>query len=986
MTPPSATPADTLPVPTVHPTFVVRTTGLPLQALTQLSSALLRAALHDAAAVRHRLTTEGRALADALEPVVADPPVPALKPQLAGLRRSLFRCRPPRPPEWSPAVRSALPTALADRIDRWTGLFGQLERTAADVARTLEAETGRTLHTLLATAADPSFRHGLVQSSPTLSAQWEKWLRHRNGLPPRRITARLARYVSRAAAKTSPNTTFATIGAGRFAPDHSRVPDGRTGIADSPPHSPQQTAAGPAGGAHTGSTDRPAVRATGTPAAPRGLLELHGPLFGELTAALTADPDLRAAMPVRVNPSLTRLGDRITVIGRPPAEEITSVAALPEVTACLAVLAHGPHTLAALRSRLRGTANGTARQEKITSFTDRLIDLGLLQPHLPVDDRLRDKFGPLGDWLNEHGGPARAGLADACRQLAALLHEPTDLTAVEAHHDRLRRIRAAVTAVRTHAGLPQDPAGTSALTHEYALVPAPAATACRPAWQPALADLDRIRTWMAVHDTSLPLRIALAAYWERRYHDSRPVPFTAFHRALLAEVKQVGNPTGAPGRTAPDLADLRAELAPRTTAPAWRLDALKELAALREQSLNAIHHTPPDPDGVIRLDPARLADLLPQPPAHLRPATSVAWFVQTDGRRLVLNSAMSGHGRGRLRPLYLIAQATDGEPAPPAGPAAERRTGLPVRFADEDGSPVLLAGTSGLLADTSGDFGHSLNLRLPRDGHELDYPFTVVGGDRPRVRLGDLAVDRDPDTGLLRLRDLAGGAVVTPVHPGMVVDSALPPALRMLTRGFGVNPSWLLRPADLLHPAPGPAACTFAPRVEAGLVVLRRATWTVPADRVPRRAPGETDAALLLRLHQWLATHRIPDRCFVRTNTPGGAHWTAPGSAKDRKPLYVDFTAPWLVELFHRLIRDATQEVAFCEVLPAFGQDETRPGEPFPGSAADATADFITADCITADITADTRAHAPVGGALGPRATRTGHLTELVIETTAVGP
>jgi hypothetical protein len=181
----------------------------------------------------------------------------------------------------------------------------------------------------------------------------------------------------------------------------------------------------------------------------------------------------------------------------------------------------------------------------------------------------------------------------------------------------------------------------------------------------------------------------------------------------------------------------------------------------------------------------------------------------------------------------------------------------------------------------------------------------------------DLTVERDPATGLPRLRRRGDGAVVHPAHAGMLVDSGLPPALQLLTRGLGANPSWLLRPDDLLCPEPDATAVAFGPRIEVGLVVVRRATWTVPAALLPRRAAGESEAALLLRLHRWLADQGIPDRCFVRTNTPTGANWADPAFAKARRPLYVDFASPWLVGVFERMTAAATEQVAFCEALPA---------------------------------------------------------------------
>jgi len=830
--------------------FVVRVAGLPFETLASLSSTALRDAVRDVLAVESWLTAEGRALADELHDVIGASREPALRPGLVGLRRSLFRGSTPRAAEWTPRLRAALPSPVAGRVEHWISRFGERDRLTESVAGTLARETDRSGESLLHAVADPAFRHGLAQSSPTLSEQLEKWLVHREGHPPRRVLVRLARYVSRAATKTSPNSTFTTVGAGVWTADGTRA----LAVGPLPPR--------------------------------RGFLELYGPLATELEAAASASDVLRPKMLVRVNPSLTPLGDRLVVMGRPPVEEIASVTALPEVARCVVELGDGWLTLAGLRARLAGDAPS----QKVHAFVDRLVELGVLELRTPVDDQCRDPFGALAGWIEREGGAEWAETARACRELSALIGPPTDLSDVEGHGERLRRIRHAVAELRAHCGRPHDPQGQPALVHEHAAFVEPVATAGLPAWREALADLDRLRRWMAPHDSCLPLRLALGSYWGTRFATAGSVPFLVFHQALLADLKRAG--------TGPEIADLRVLLTPGPPAAAWRSPVLRELAGLRGASLDVVLHAPGDADGVARVDPGRLEECVAGMPPAVRPTSSVTWFVQADGRRLVVNSAMAGYGRSRCRSLYLIGEANGGRlPAGLAPPAPD-------------------APSCGVVADSSGDFGHPLNLRLPGGGHELDYPFTRHrDARRPRLALGDLTVERDPATGTLRLRHPGTGAIVTPAHLGMVVDSGLPPALRLLVRGMGANPTWLLRPAELLAPGPDADGTVVAPRIESGLAVLRRATWTVPVALLPRRSAGERDADRLLRLHRWLAGRGIPARCFVRADTGAAASRVA----KSRKPLYVDFDSPWLVAMFERLVAAPATRVTFCEALPSPG-------------------------------------------------------------------
>jgi hypothetical protein len=261
----------------------------------------------------------------------------------------------------------------------------------------------------------------------------------------------------------------------------------------------------------------------------------------------------------------------------------------------------------------------------------------------------------------------------------------------------------------------------------------------------------------------------------------------------------------------------------------------------------------------------------------------------------VLNTAVSGYGRGRSRSLHLIASANGGR--------------LP------DGIDLSTSDGEAVVADSSGAFGHTLNLRLALTGHELDYPFTMERGGRPRIPLRDLAVEHDAATGLAGLVWLSGDGPITPVHTGMMAEFLLPFGLQVLIRGLGVAPT-LIPPGGLLAPNQAVDGFHYTPRIVAGLIVLRRATWSVPVDQVPRREPGEPDARLLLRLHGWLARHGIPERCFVRAAAPPGPTWLASAFTKTRKPLYVDFASPWLVAMFERLIAAPTERVVFREALP----------------------------------------------------------------------
>ena len=948
---------------TVESPFLVRAAGLPASALTDLESPATVAAVHAVLTTDRWLATTGDHLADALHGVIgrlrpvsgdwcqstknhsrplswadADPQVDAgsggrVKPGLVGLRRALHGGRRPRAAEWSPAVRGALLPDLLAGIEGWLARLDGRERLVTELAATVARERERTLRALLGTVADRGFRHGVAQSSPALSAELEKWLVRCGGgtdasRPGRQVLTRLARYVSRAAAKTSPYSTFTTVGAGIWT----------TGTADVP------------------------VRFTAGPP-PCGLLEFHGVVLHGLELALLRCPELRPALRVRVNPSATLLDGRLQLLGPPPAEAIASVAAVPEVREILRILDDGPCTLAALHTHLHTHATtptpapapapapmdhspgsigqmvhprgvdggrtdgggvdgggGMGGGGRVGAFLERLVEVGLLELQLPVDDQCDDRFGALAGWLRVHGGPRWAATAEECAALSGLLRGPTGLDDVAEHGARLRAIRHRVSALRRVAGLPapSDERIDADLVHEHSVFPAPVAEAGLPAWRAALDDLDAIRRWMALHDPALPLRVALGVYVGETFGAGASVPFVRFHRALLGTLAGTAGTggTGGTGGTAGSeaAADLRAQLRPQPATVDSQLGELRELDLLRGKAIDELLGGRLDPDGVLRVAPGVLADAAAGLPAAVRPAESVAWYLQRGGAdRVVLNQAISGHGRGRGRWLHLIARAGGTVPMLPAG--------LPASGAGNDGGD---AGRR-VVADSSGTFGHPLNLRTPLVSHALDYPFTVVDGDRrPRIALRDLVVTHDPASGLLALRT-TGGLAVTPAHTGMMSEYLLPIGLQLLIRGFGITPT-LFQPAKLLAVQPLPDQVCATPRIEVGRVTLRRASWSAPADLVPRREPGASDARHLVRLHGWLAEHGIPRRCFVVVNppVPAGQPWLTAVFTKTRKPLYVDLGSPLQLDVFERLVAGPAQRVLFREPLPALSRADPR--------------------------------------------------------------
>ncbi|GAA4947950.1 hypothetical protein GCM10023224_34760 [Streptomonospora halophila] len=886
---------------------VVRTAGLPVRVLDALRFTRSFAAVDEAARLGERVEDEGRRLADSLYDVIGTLGGGPPKPGVVGLRRALHRSRPPRPAEWNEQVAGVLPRPLADRIRRWTADLGALKRAVGELPAVLAEEEAAKCGELRAVAEDTGLRRALSQSSPTLYAEVRKWLGDDAHPPRRQSLVALAKYVARASAKTSPYSTFMVTGVGVWTPDG------------------------------------PAVRDIGTRRV-RSVVELDGLLVQTLVAALCTDPRLAPALRLRLNPSATVRDGHVSFAGRRPAEPVLTMPATPAVRACMDLLDTRPApTWAGLRDALVAADGGArASSDSVDSFVAGLVDLGLVERLSPVSDLAGDPLGELADWLSSCGGERPAGVLALVQRVRSEARRDVPVADLTGHHERQRRLMGAIgdLAARveglsegdadsgeqseTEAGAAQateaDSAASKWTFYENAVYTDPAAACSFARWEPALLDLDVLRRWLAPFDPSLPLRLALAAYFRERFGTAARVPVLTLHRALQDELRRDGAPEQTPAaREVVRLLHAKAHLVrPVAGSTLPRLRKLSRIQAeARDAVLGGRGTGPAAQCGTVLADPARLAALSARWPPWVAAAESLACYVQPTGARdapsLVLNAVQNGHGRGRSRVLHLLDQA---------GCAA----GDLVAGSPEPGGRAM--------AELGGRFASSVNVRSAAAPYELDYPFTTSRRPaRRRIRPGDCVAVHDSRTGLVRLTCDALGTEVVPLHLGMLGDLFLPAAAQFLTQCFGRS-FYTYPSASLVADAPPrtPASVTAYPRVAVGSAILRRAAWAAPMQHVPRRQGGETETDYWLRLLRWLREHGVPTRCFVRVwadpAQPGGGAGTGRTWMVDKahKPVYVDFANWYLVLAFQRMLDGSAAMAVFEEALPDPGEARTTGG------------------------------------------------------------
>ena len=848
------------------PAAVVRLAGSPLAALEGLRCVQSWRTATSLVPLRAEIAAAAGELSDLLHAAVGSTGDGELKARLVAVRRAVHRGR-----HIGPERLADLPAELAGPVREWTARLDERDRLLAALPEQLEQDWAASYESLLAAARLPAFQLGLVHANPDMFLALRKWF-DTGRAPQRQTVLRLAQYLARSAAKTSPYSTFTSSGLAAWGRAEDLVqPAGRL-----------------AGGQLT------AVTATEA-----SVGSLH-----RIARAVCERPELVGGCRIRINPSATAMDSALLFLGRRPGEYVHTLALTPTLRRVLELTTH-QSTFDDLRDELLALA---ADGNQVDVFLRRLVTLGLLELVPPLADQSADPVADLRAWLRQHRQPGLErldrtllGVAEALSSYPAVT-EPGDRVAV-----RDAVVRGLDTALRevgdhAHANSPKMAQEFARYSfYENAVHPGTTAVLDRAGWRPLLDDLDAVRTLLGLIGPDLPFKLTLGEMFRSRYPAGAQIPLLVFYRDVLAE-QSAGAASGPAGQ-----GSLLGHS--RFAAADSPVGAVRELHRLRTAVKRLLGERTPDGDGVVRVDPEEVRTLAKEWPDWVRTPTSLAVYCQladaVRGPELVVNSIGCGFGRGRnrVRQILDVLDLHADVPDEP-GPAAHRDDVLFAEFEAVARSAV--------------------NVRKPGVGLVVDYPgVRSTREDDDRVPVNDLHV-HSGDDGLLALVSRRLGRRICPVHPGLGADRLLPPAARFMIEAFGESNTWFGAHTELRMTSDPRAddGVRHLPRLMVGNVVLRRAMWMTRADRLPRRADAETGAAWMLRTAAWLAEHGIPERCFVTVLDPAflGQGENGQGPSNDTKPNYVDFASTLLLLGLERRLAEPDAIVQISEMLPGPGQ------------------------------------------------------------------
>ncbi|MGW2373428.1 lantibiotic dehydratase [Kitasatospora sp. NPDC001683] len=840
---------------------VVRLAGSPVAVLEGLRGALSWHAARELVRLRAEIADAAGALSDQLYTAIGAAGDGERKAGLVAVRRAVHRGR-----RVDPARLADLPTELTAPVREWTARLAERDRLTAELPDLLEQDWAASCQALGAAARLPGFQLGLVHANPDAFLALRKWF-GTGRAPQRQTVLRLAQYLARSAAKTSPYSTFTTSGLASWSRSDALVE-----------LSGGQVAAATATDISVGSLHR-------------------------IARAVCERPEVVGRCPIRINPSATATDDTLVFLGRRPAEHVHSLALTPTLRRVMELITPGS-TLDDLRGTLLAQATDGSQ---VDVFLRRLVTLGVLELVPPLADQTPDPVADLRAWLHQLRQP---GLERLDRTLHGVQEALSSYSTIEAPGDRvavrdavIRGLDTALREVGDHAHLNSPKLAQEFgrySFYENAVHPGTTAVLDRRSWQPLLDDLDAVRTLLGLIGPDLPFKLTLSSLFHSRYPAGAEVPLLVFYRDVLAEQSAADEAPPAARAARPTHSRFAGQDSP--------VEAVRELYRLRTAAKRLLGERTPDRDSVVRVGPEEVRALAEEWPAWVRTPTSVAVYCQlaeaAHGPELVVNNINCGFGRGRNR----VRQILD---------TLDLHNGAPAE-------PGLAAGRDDVLfAEFEAVARSAINVRKPGVGLVVDYPGVRSSREHDDLLpVNDLYVRRGDD-GLLALVSRRLGKQICPVHPGLG-DRLLPPAARFMVEAFGESNTWF-GPHTELRMTSDPRAddgVLHLPRLMVGNVVLRRAMWMTRADRLPRRTDATTDAAWMLRMAGWLAEHGIPERCFVTVLDPGtiGRDGTGRGPGNDAKPNYLDFASMLLLLGFERRLAEPNAIVQISEMVPDPGQ------------------------------------------------------------------
>lgn len=859
--------------PPVAPGLVfVRIAGLPAETMAPFASPFCLDRLALLAAAEAELAAARQVLVDTLFPLVGGA-VPEVRRFLLAVKRDAFNGRPiaghAARREWRLHLAAAL--GAGDRVLA-------LEDAAAAARQEFElayaAEAARESRALSALLSEGPFLRAVALSSRLAAAQLSQLAAAPDPAAPeatsgrreKRLQSSALRYLSRAACKLSPFSSFTPVALGALDP-----------------------------AAET-------VEILAEEYRERSLVRVQPAFLDQVSALLLSHPAFQAGLAAQINPTLEEIAPGTVRWFRPGHwlydGDQRAMRYTPDAFLKVALkdplmiwLSRRPEqsfaSFEALRSAL-GAELPELAGTRLASRLEQLRRLGFLLLHLPWPSNGVPLEGVMASRLAASADPGLRRLGGALETLARLEEE---LPAAAAAGPAIARLDRQVDEIwslarqleRDTDEVPYVRIKENQFFDDVLRVPAgnPSAPLLRlPARRLAtlLEQAEPLMHLSSLADSRFDFLHHLEALLAEHWPAAGEVGiFEAFDRAKAlfgAYAEYEKDPRGAESF---DRGGLR---------------AVAELAELRREVRAAAAAAAVSADGITTIDAKRLCSVAAGIPRAYRSEVGPCLFVQpadAEGRLWVANRIYEGTGRYSSRFTALL------------DPAAHARFAAPFVSRSGDGG----AGRPYLL-DLLHAQGDTLNVHRTLTARLLIHPGENADAEPGApVRLEDLRVRRGGADGLPALVDLAGRRYL-PVHLGGAAGRYLPTLFRFLSF-FGPSDLRLHQPASHLRPL---GNARIRERLILGDLVLQRQRWIFDQEDLPPELFSGSLADAYRAVDGWRRRHAMPEKVFLIENVHH------PHRLDLYKPQYLDLGSPLFVALLGAALKAHRGLVSFEEMLP----------------------------------------------------------------------
>jgi lantibiotic biosynthesis protein len=773
--------------------------------------------------------------------------------------------------------------------------------------QTYEAERQDARAVLRQVGGDRLFQLGLLAASPTLYRSIVDYLAtethvHENR-QLRQTESALLRYLTRAAAKTSPFSTFTNLALAREidlpADELIRLPDAQDVTT---------------------------------------VLSLNKVLYAIIGSLVRRTPALYPCFSITLNPTLgpTESGYRM-LLAAAGRERIVTLPRSPAIATCISAITEAGGTLTYAECRTTLAEAFGIPASALSSRLDRMIQNGLLQLNAGISDQERDWAPILTRVLESSAAPLAVTLTKTLRRLEAL------------------RVQLATADAGARVGLMQGAtdeldALIGTLTASEFDVPAGGAAPPSGSDTPLVTDADH-RQVLASHLRSLKRNVF--------YEDAALQGGISFNRQRLApalvtlrEWVEVMQPLSTHWSYQ---ATMREHFA-RRFGGASRVDFLTFYDAFHQDVFEAIaeHSRDPSEAGFMRsVNPygLEIVTRAVSSAEHAYRRIQQRWAAEPDSEELTITRAdldpgqpaeFSGGPASGVVFTQLIPGGTAREPDRILVERSLLQTGMGRYYSRflHLVDPAFTASLHSrnrvhdtLVAELNDDseFSFNANLHPILTDHEIGYPSGLTGVHRDRnVSLSDIDVEPDPTSDhRLRLTHRPTGWRVWPVDLGLLTHLLRPPMFRVLLLFSPlVNHQIAIPPQNPLLGPPSTGHVVRRPRlIYKQHLVLARQSWLVPPGVLLAEIGHGSPADAFRRLDRWRRAHGLPADVYLslkplkNARASESAANAAPdsirsGRASGHKPQYISFESIRLVELLIEAVRNHQGGVAFDEMLP----------------------------------------------------------------------